>query len=250
MLRLQSDRGITIIETTVILSVLFILAGAMSPIVSESVNTARAVKAKNDAGMIAMALVNFQKDLGSDAVALAGLTAALQSVALPEVLASDGTAPEVGEDQDGDAAAEDLLSPLLTPGQGRGNGGGNRIGQRAAERITMRQQRRRWREVGREAINDHLTTNRKGYKYREAGEFGGWAGPYLSATIKSDPWGNQYLINTGFLDGSATPVDAQGRTRRAVFVVSPGANGAIDTPFEQPIVDAKPFADDIAVRIQ
>ena len=65
-----SQRGITILETTVILSVLFILAGAMSPIVSESVNTARAVKARNDASMIAMGLINFQKDLGADAAEL------------------------------------------------------------------------------------------------------------------------------------------------------------------------------------
>ena len=61
---LNSERGITILETTVILSVLFILAGAMSPIVSESVNTARAVKAKNDASMIALGLINLQKDVG------------------------------------------------------------------------------------------------------------------------------------------------------------------------------------------
>ena len=58
---LRSERGITILETTVILSVLFILAGAMSPIVSESVNTARAVKAENDASMIAMGLINFRR---------------------------------------------------------------------------------------------------------------------------------------------------------------------------------------------
>ena len=55
-----NERGITIIETTVILSVLFILAGVMSPIVGESVATARAVKAKNDASMIAMGLINLQ----------------------------------------------------------------------------------------------------------------------------------------------------------------------------------------------
>src|SRR5437868_6641467 len=62
--RLKTDRGMTIIETTVVLAVLFVLAGAMSPIVGDSVTTARAIKAKNDARMIAVAMVNFQKDLG------------------------------------------------------------------------------------------------------------------------------------------------------------------------------------------
>jgi len=85
---LRSERGITILETTVILSVLFILAGAMSPIVSESVNTARAVKARNDASMIAMGLINFQKDLGADAVNLGGAGVAAQAPRLPGLLAT------------------------------------------------------------------------------------------------------------------------------------------------------------------
>ena len=77
MARLRSDRGITIIETTVVLSVLFILAGAMSPIVSESITTARSVKAKSDASMIAMGLINLQKDLGGDALSFGGAGGAL-----------------------------------------------------------------------------------------------------------------------------------------------------------------------------
>ena len=84
---MRSERGITIIETTVILSVLFILAGAMSPIVSESVTTARAVKAKNDASMIAMAIINLQKDLGGDALSFSSL-ALPEALHLPDVLAT------------------------------------------------------------------------------------------------------------------------------------------------------------------
>src|SRR5687767_15589266 len=93
---MKSERGITIIETTVILSVLFILAGAMSPIVSESVTTARAVRAKGDAQMIAMALINLQKDLGGDALAFTGLASATaEPLTLPDVLATPGDMPEI-----------------------------------------------------------------------------------------------------------------------------------------------------------
>ena len=91
---LRSERGITILETTVILSVLFILAGAMSPIVSESVNTARAVKAKNDASMIAMGLINLQKDVGADALNIGGAAVAGAAPSLPDLLASQGGAPD------------------------------------------------------------------------------------------------------------------------------------------------------------
>ena len=93
-------------------------------------------------------------------------------------------------------------------------------------------------------------SNRKGYRFRRPGEYGGWNGPYLSADVKGDPWGNQFLINAAFLDGASTATDRFGNQRRAVFVVSAGANGVIETPFDQPITDARAHGDDIVVRIQ
>lgn len=236
----SSERGITIIETTVVLSVLFILAGAMSPIVAESVGTARAVRAKNDAMMIAMALINLQKDLGvASAAAVSSLAA--QTPRLPGVLASAGGAPEIDDPEQSDGESG-ILALCSGPEQGRGNGNGRRPGPRA--------ERRKWREASTGNIDDHLKTNRRGYRYRRPGEHSGWNGPYISAQIKGDPWGRQYLINTEWLDGGSTAADSNGDPRRAVFVVSPGANGVIETPYEQPITDAQPMGDDIVVRIQ
>jgi type II secretory pathway pseudopilin PulG len=232
-IRLRGERGITILETTVILSVLFILAGAMSPIVSESVNTARAVKARNDASMIAMGLINFQRDLGADAVNVGGEGIASPAPRLASVLASQGTAP----DTDGPAAGPESALLPSSPAQ-------------TVVRSTLRGQRRRWREVTAGALDDVLMTNRRGYRYRRPGEYGGWNGPYVSGEIKGDPWGNQYLINSQWLDGGTSTADAAGRPRRAVFVVSAGADGVIDTPFEQSIVDARAYGDDIVIRIQ
>lgn len=237
---MNSQRGITIIETTVILSVLFILAGAMAPIVSESVNTARAVKARNDASMIAMGLINLQKDLGGDALSFGGAVASVaRTLALPDVLASRGAAPEVDEV----AEASLSLTLLVQPGD-------HEATSRRAQRAALRAQRRKWRESRTDALDDYLRTNRRGYRYRRPGEYGGWNGPYVSAEIQGDPWGKQYMINSQFLDGSASAADADGKPRRAVFVVSAGADGVIDTPFEQPIVDARAYGDDITIRIQ
>jgi type II secretory pathway pseudopilin PulG len=240
---MRCERGITIIETTVILSVLFILAGAMSPIVSESVSTARAVKAKNDASMIAMGLINFQKDLGADALSFGG-TGIVQSISLPEVLASDGTAPAPSNGEEDSTQLEEALPLLVKPGEGLTRA--NRQNARGA----LRALRRRWQEASRGSLDDHLTTNRRGYRYRRSGEHGGWAGPYVNADIKGDPWGNQYLINTQFLDGGTGAADGPGRVRRAVFVVSAGANGSIETPYEQPVTEARAFGDDIVLRLQ
>ena len=239
-----SQRGITIIETTVILSVLFILAGAMAPIVSESVNTARAVKARNDASMIAMGLINLQKDLGGDALSFGGAVAAVgQALSLPEVLATEGAAPEV------DGAVEVAEATLALPLLAR-PGAQDTAATRQAQRAALRGQRRKWQESRTDALDDHLRTNRRGYRYRRPGEYGGWNGPYVSAAIQGDPWGKKYMINSQFLDGSASVADSSGNPRNAVFVVSAGADGIIDTPFAQPIVDARAYGDDIAIRIQ
>jgi type II secretory pathway pseudopilin PulG len=243
--RLHQQRGITIIETTVILAVMFILAGAMSPIVSESISTARAVKAKNDAGMIAMGLVNFQKDVGGDALGIGGATTALaQALGLPDVLETDGASPAATEKDDtpADAVADSPLQVLTTGLRSTGNGAGTPQ--------SLRRLRRQWREVAAGSLDDHLTTNRMGYRERRPGEYTGWAGPYVSTQLRGDPWGNQYLINSHWLDGGTTPADAQGRTRSAVFVVSAGANGALETPYDQPVTDAKAYGDDIVIRIQ
>jgi type II secretory pathway pseudopilin PulG len=230
----------TIIETTVVLAVLFVLAGAMSPIIGDSVTTARAVKAKNDASMIAMALINLQKDLGSNALiftAPATLTPS-PSTGLPELLTSGGDTPSIEETLD---SRNLLLDALTSPVQGRAEASGPRSG---------RAERRKWREARAAAMDDLILTNRRGYKYRKPGEFEGWNGPYISAPVQGDPWGKQFMINSEWLDGGTTAADAEGHPRRAVFVMSAGADGIVQTPFEQPINDAAPGGDDIVVRIQ
>jgi type II secretory pathway pseudopilin PulG len=239
---MRNERGITIIETTVILSVLFILAGVLSPIVSESIMTARAVKAKSDASMIAMGLINFQKDMGVGALALTGTTrsALPQTTGFPAVLVTAGEIPAIEDNEEEESSLPALT--LLAQFGAHGSGDGD-----AASTKAMR---RKWQEGPTDTLDDHLMHNRRGYRFRQPGEYGGWNGPYLSAPIAGDPWGNRYLINTKFLDGRTTIADEAGRVRRAVFVVSPGGNGVIETPFDQSVVDARAYGDDIVIRIQ
>lgn len=262
MVQRSSERGITIIETTVILSVLFILAGVLSPIVSESVTTARAVKAKNDASMIAMGLINLQKDLGGDALnyggaeiggpmplrssdglafGSTGIAPSASATRLPGVLASAGEPPRTEDAGEGVSQASLLPVVRLLDRPGKSGNSNNDVA--PAER-------RKWRETAAESLDDHLRTNRKGYRLRRPGEYGGWNGPYLSAELKGDPWGNRYLVNSQWLDGGSTAADADGRPRRAVFVISAGNNGVVETPFDQAITDARAYGDDIVIRIQ
>jgi type II secretory pathway pseudopilin PulG len=238
-----NERGITILETTVILSVLFILAGVMSPIVSESVNTARAVKAKNDASMIATGLINLQKDVGADALNLGGAAIGGAALRLPDLLVSQGSAPDVEDAETRESGPAPMIPLLAAPGQ-------SGVSLPADARAAMRAERRRWRDTPAGSLDDHLMNNRRGYRFRRSGEYGGWNGPYVSAEVKGDPWGRQFLINSRWLDGGSSAADAEGRIRRAVFVVSAGADGVVDTPFEQSIIDARAYGDDIVIRIQ
>jgi len=65
-----------------------------------------------------------------------------------------------------------------------------------------------------------------------------WSGPYLNTSVNDDPWGNAYVINVSAARGGA------------VFALSAGRNGQIDTPFEQLIGNAAIGGDDYAVRLQ
>lgn len=233
-----NDRGLTIIETTVMLSVLFILAGMLSPIMADMVTMARAVKAKNDAAMIATGLVNLQKDLGADALSFGLAGRAARFSRLPDVLMSEGTPPRTEDPNNEEAASLDAVVE-----------GAALLGRPSAQ-LTMRALRSKWFEVTSELLDDHLVTNRRGYRLRTPGEYGGWNGPYLSAKLNGDPWGNRYVINSCWLDGGSTAADGTGAVRRAVYVVSAGANGVIETPFEQPITDARAYGDDIVIRVQ
>jgi hypothetical protein len=157
-------------------------------------------------------------------------------------LVSQGSAPETEDAQSREDATP--MVPLLTSPGTLG------VSLTASTRAALRAERRRWRDTAAGSLDDHLMNNRRGYRFRRSGEYGGWNGPYVSAEVKGDPWGRQFLINSQWLDGGVSAADAQGRVRRAVFVVSPGADGVVDTPFEQSIVDARAFGDDIVIRIQ
>jgi type II secretory pathway pseudopilin PulG len=221
--RPASARGLTLVEVTVMLSVIMILAGALMPVVTDSIGTARAVRARNDVAQIASALVNFQRDVGqvlADGRALSRASAApLRSI---DVLMSAGNVPRVAE------------APVEAAGRPAGSG-------QAAMEAWVTSPAADW-------LDFHLRVNGRSYPTATSGPGTGWNGPYVGEEVPADPWGNRYLVNTGLLRENA---GATGRcTSCAVFVLSAGPNGVVETPFSQPIANASVYGDDIAVRIQ
>jgi len=57
-------------------------------------------------------------------------------------------------------------------------------------------------------------------------------------------------INVGLIDATQGTQTSAGATKSAVWVMSAGPNGQIETPYTQPMTTAAPSGDDIAVRVQ
>jgi type II secretory pathway pseudopilin PulG len=77
------------------------------------------------------------------------------------------------------------------------------------------------------ALDAHLVTNEAAHARRDSivggGMFArGWAGPYLSGGVGPDPWGYRYAVSVRHL------ADRSGSN---AIVISAGANGTIETPF-------------------
>ena len=95
-----------------------------------------------------------------------------------------------------------------------------------------------------------LVANTPAYTLKTAASPFGWNGPYLSSTIGADAWNNRYMINVGLIDTTQGTQTAAGVTKSAVWVISAGSNGQVDTAYSQPITTAVVGGDDIAVRLQ
>ena len=80
------------------------------------------------------------------------------------------------------------------------------------------------------------------WTHRQVGNLGS----YVSQPV-ADPWGNRYLVNIGvvkMLDTADGSPDAP-----ALWVLSAGPNGVIETPFASPVLLAVVEGDDIGARI-
>ncbi len=93
-------------------------------------------------------------------------------------------------------------------------------------------------------------SNAAAYTLKNATAQFGWNGPYLSSTIGADAWNNRFAVNVGLIDTTAGAETAAGGPKSAVWVISAGPNGQIETAYSQPITAAVVGGDDIAIRVQ
>jgi len=107
-----------------------------------------------------------------------------------------------------------------------------------------------WTTGTNDTIANQLMGNTPTYTVKTATNTYGWNGPYLSSGIGADPWNNRYMVNVNLIDTTLGTQTSAGVTKSAVWVISAGPNGQIETTYAQSITTAVTGGDDIGVRIQ
>ena len=206
----QRCRWLTLVEMTIILSVIAILTAVLVPTVMSHITQARILRARQDVRTLSDAIARFYQDTGfvpNTTDSVNGLTGTNEV----DLLVSAGRAP----------ALPDNSAEMRVWAQGKADFFGN-----------------------------HLVNNVPGYALKSRMDPLGLNGPYLASTPEADPWGNRYMVNIVHLNPSPGVVDDAGAIKRAVFVVSAGPDGVIDTSFDQPVTDVSIEGDDIVHRMQ
>ena len=99
-------------------------------------------------------------------------------------------------------------------------------------------------------LTEVLITNVPGYAVRTAASAFGWNGPYLSSAIGPDSWNHRYAVNVALLDATTGGLTMAGAPKSAVWVLSAGPNGNLETPYTQLATTAVLGGDDIGFRLQ
>ena len=209
----------SLVEATIILSVLALLTAVLAPSINDFANDAKRTKAAGDVQTIGSAIARMLKDTGETMVLVSGAVVggAGPSHALANritMLVGDGLVPTVSGGAVGTSTTnwnslttdvspkivETIASVLID----------NTPGYRAEATMTV-------------ATNFDPST---GQTYNS--EFA-WRGSYLSGPVGADPWGTRYAVNTeflGFISGATqTQID------KDVFVLCTGPNGIAQTSF-------------------
>ena len=234
MRKWNSERGMSLVEATIILMVLAILTAVIAPSAGDYINEARGVKAKEDVEALGTGLARMLRDTGKTCVAVAGGTACTVTNKV-EMLISGSTSAANASNAEIDAAALGVTATSAGITAGSASAATLNWGGAAANRPANVQ-----------TFDRHLVTN--GVSYSAVSFTGGggpraglgWRGAYVAGPVGLDPWGRKYQANAVFLgiatDSTvATTTDEGGKEggwNRDALVISAGANGLVETPFD------------------
>ena len=231
----RTDRGITLIEATLVLAVVATLAAILAPGINGYVEQARQARVRGDIRGIADAIQQFITDTAEhqffvDGNGTAdGVPPTRGDTGRLDLLVSDGDVPALSTAM----AAEQIWT--MPPDNLIVDTLANHLVENTPAGTTAN----RYRTpsdviVGAPGGNniDFAQSSSSGFNAPHS-----WRGPYLRGPVSGDPWGNRYAVNVIFLDPSATQPNstfanngnATEFPRFDVFVLSAGADEEIDT---------------------
>jgi type II secretory pathway pseudopilin PulG len=226
-----SERGVSLIEATVILMVLAVLTSLLAPSVADYVNDVRQVKAAKDVATIGSALEQVMRDVALPCLSLSGSSCALGTGGRVELLVSGSN---VGLNLPAVAVPAYTVPNASTASAAALNWAGGSGAVASSRRDDMEHQLLLNMPAGvpANAYTGPSFTSGGGYR---AGS--GWRGPYMGGGIGLDPWGAAYQANTVFvaIASDAAPGTGEGQLAGGwtsnVIVLSAGADGMIETAF-------------------
>jgi type II secretory pathway pseudopilin PulG len=244
-----SERGVSLIEATIVMAVFAVLSAAMAPAIQGYVDRSRQTRARTDVQAIAQALQDWVADTGESQFLINGSNGALDrdppsrgDANRVNLLVGDGDIPVLAAA----IAAETFWA------QGVNSTTVDTFSNHLIENLPAEASTSRYRNPsdmlvltpgGNQA--DFARSSSSGFNAPYA-----WRGGYLRGPVDPDPWGNRYAANVAFLDPAATAAISgitPGFTfgdyaRLDVFVMSAGPDEEVDTRAAQD--GAVPFDDD------
>ena len=227
--RARGQRGLSLIEVTIMLLVLMLLTSVLAPSIFDFVQDAQWVKVKEDCEVLAISLARLIKDVGPNLVGVGG---GAWPAAKLDLIVSDGVRAEGGP-----ALQANQPQFVMNWWQGAGGAGAayDPFGVNGGANVAT--------------CSEQFITNREGNVAAAAAFYAeapgppvglvwgqGWRGAYLSPPCGPDPWGRAYQINTKWVTNvfanPAPPPDVLTFNHcEDVFCLSPGKDGIIDTPY-------------------
>lgn len=198
---MQKRAGFSLVEVTVVVAGVALLMSLLTPVVLAVTDQTTRARAERDAHAVRDALLQMLRDTGAPRIRTAG-----EDGQLVYLLVSDGLIPAGGG---GDPA---WIRPLTA------NGVVDYVERHLITNAPAGDARNRW----------SLPASPNG---------AGWRGAYLTGPVGSDPWGNRYAVNVGFLGAHAD-----------VVVLSAGPNGTVESPHGESGFRA--LGDDLAIVVK
>jgi type II secretory pathway pseudopilin PulG len=225
VVRARSADGMSLVEATIILMIIFLLTAVLSPTISDYVNDARQTKVKEDVEAIGTSVLRLLRDTGlpfpvlDPQAAPANLRLAANRV---DLMVSDGLTPT--STNLGVSGSNVAASYFIANGVDWDDADG------AADQIANMNLHLAYNTID----ANGLTSQYPLVAFPAAGgpRVGlGWRGAYLTGPIGPDPWGNRYSANTVFLNPASDATGATG-TNFDAFVLSAGGDGVVSTDME------------------